>query len=218
LLVFFTAVDWHIYTIIGIHTKPLCLSRTLNILLFTGHLIDQADRHEIRFPNSLIDKARALLRTEIESVLHTHTPQMAISSLAAGGDLLFAGEALGLKIPLIVFLPFEVDKFLDVSVAYDKSTTEPDLQLWTHQFHQIIGQAQKVVITGSNDSPLEAALTFCNDSMLAYALAHAGNDPQKVLALALVKSTGEIKKGGSSEFMRSIRSHGVFVKQIWPRK
>lgn len=188
----------------------------MNIILFTGHLIDQADRHEIRFPNSLIDKARALLRSEIERVLRTHTPQIAISSLAAGGDLLFAGEALGLKIPLVVFLPFEVDKFLDVSVTYDKSTTESDLHLWARQFHRIILQAQKVVITGSNDSPLETALTLCNNSMLAYALAHAGNDPQKILALALVKSTDEIKKGGSSEFMRSIRSYGVPVKQIWP--
>ena len=52
--------------------------------------------------------------------------------------------------------------------------------------------------------------------MLAYALACADNDPQKVLAFALVKSTNEINKGGSSEFIRSIKSYNIPVKLVWP--
>lgn len=179
-------------------------------------MIDQVGRRGIRFPYSLLNKARAVLKAEIGQVVQRHRPKIAVSGLAAGGDLLFAQEVLDLKIPLVVFLPFEVQKFLEVSVTYEKSTPEAHLQKWAHQFHHVIGQAQETLITGSNYSALDVALKLCNDSMLAYGLACADNDPQRVLAIALVKSTDEIKKGGSSEFIRSIKSHNIPVKQVWP--
>jgi hypothetical protein len=192
------------------------LSSHPTVLLFTGHLIDQAGRRGIRFPLPLLDKARAVLKAEIAQVVQMHRPRIAVSSLAAGGDLLFAQEVLDLKIPLVVFLPFEVQKFLELSVAYEKSTPEADPQQWAYQFHHIIHQVQETLITGSDDLALEVALKLCNDRMLAYALACADNDPQKVLAFALVKSINEINKGGSSEFIRSIKSYNIPVKLVWP--
>lgn len=163
-----------------------------------------------------MENARAVLKAELGKIVEKHRPEIAVTSLAAGGDLLFAQEALDLKIPLVVFLPFEAKKFLDISVTYKKSTPEADGQQWAGQFHHIIGQVRETVITGSNDSPLDVALTLCNERMLAYALACADDDPQKVLALGLVKSSGEIKKGGSSEFIRSIKSRNIPVKEVWP--
>jgi hypothetical protein len=192
------------------------LVRNSITLLFTGHLLDHASRLEPRFPFALLEDARAVLKSEIERIVLTHEPEIAICSLAAGGDMIFAEEMVLLKIPLIVFLPFEVEEFLRLSVTYDKGKGNETPRHWAVHFQKIIRQAQKVIITGTDNVPQEEALTLCNEKMLAHALRQSGGNPQKVLALALIKPADKIKRGGSSEFIKLIKAHGVAVKQVWP--
>lgn len=188
------------------------------VLLFTGHLLDSVGRPDDRFPHALLKDARALIKKEMDSITETYVPAVAVSSLAAGGDMIFAQEMLDRKIPLIVFLPFEVETFLHTSVTYAKGAPDEDPKEWARQFHYILQQAAEVITTGTKAIPQEDALVLCNKKMLSYALERASNDPQKVVALALVKSSEEIKKGGSSEFIKLMQSAHVTVRQIWPQR
>jgi hypothetical protein len=198
-------------------TKSLQLLHEPAVFLFTGHLLDSSERHGDRFPYTLLNDARSVLKDEIRKVTQAHKPAFAITSLAAGGDMIFAQEMLAIKVPLIIFLPFEIEKFLRVSVTYAKRGTAEDPDPWARQFHSILQQATAVITTGTDKNSQEDALRLCNEKMLAYALEKAANDPKKVLAFALVKSDDEIKKGGSSEFIRHIKAKHIRVKQLWPQ-
>jgi hypothetical protein len=193
------------------------LSHQPIVLLFTGHLIDSADRQEGRFPYELLDDIQKYLQAEIDDVTRIYIPEIAISSLAAGGDMIFAQEMLDRKIPLTVFLPFEIEKFLDFSVTYVKGISLEEPGQWAHRFHMIIQQAQDIIITGKSNDPPEEAFALCNEKMLSHALAMAGHDPLKILALALIKSDDEIRTGGTAEFVRLIQKQNILIKRLWPR-
>lgn len=185
------------------------------VFLFTGHLIDSLDRAEERFPYELLDSARSVLKAAVDSVILLQKPCFAISSLAAGGDMLFVQEMLDNKIPVKVFLPFEVEKFLLTSVTYEKRGDQNSMQ-WYYRFYEIIEQAKEIIITGTSRIPQKDAFLLCNKRMLAHALEWVGNDPKKVLTFALVKKNQEIKKGGALEFLRLIETQNVIIKTVWP--
>lgn len=189
-----------------------------SILLFTGHLLDKIDRESSRFPYRLIREVKTLIEIELERIVTNRVPAMAISSLAAGGDMLFASEIIRREIPLTVFLPHEKEKFLADSVRYLKDLPSEDPKEWEDHFHENIAKASRVVITQSNGLRPDQAYAACNDAMLAFALELAQREPSKVLALALVKNIEEIKPGGSADFVTQIQSTGIKVKKIWPSR
>lgn len=191
------------------------MSRKPNVLLFTGHLLDSADRQTDRFPYRLLKEVKAHLKSEIDEITSVHKPQVAISSLAAGGDMIFAAEILDKKIPLTVFLPFEIEKFLDFSVTYMKGIPQEDPEQWAQRFRTIIQQAHEIIITGKTNDPPEDAFALCNEKMLSHALTLAGDNPRKVLALALIKSDEEPKRGGTAEFITLIQKQNVSIKRLW---
>lgn len=189
-----------------------------SVLLFTGHLLDKIDRESARFPYRLIREVKTLIEVELESILKGSAPLMAISSLAAGGDMLFASEIVRRQIPLTVFLPFEKDNFLARSVKYLKDLPSEDPKEWEDHFHENISKASQVIITQSKGLRPEEAYAACNNAMLKFALELTQNIPSKVLALALVKNSEEIKQGGAAEFVTQLESTGVNVKKIWPSR
>lgn len=188
------------------------------VLLFTGHLLDKIDRESARFPYRLIREVKTLIEIELEQILKKGAPAMAISSLAAGGDMLFASEIVRREIPLTVFLPFEKDRFLAHSVKYLKDLPSEDPKEWEDHFHENISKASKVIITHSKRLQPEQAYAACNKAMLTFALKLAKNQPSKVLALALVKNSEEIKPGGSADFVTQLESTGIKVKKVWPSR
>jgi hypothetical protein len=187
------------------------------VLLFTGHLLDKIDRIAARFPYRLITEVGRMIQSEMAQLTDQERSQVAISSLAAGGDIIFAMEAVRRKIPLHVFLPFETDKFLMDSVKYLKDDPFEDPAEWENKFHAILSFAASVTITHPN-GPGEDAFTCCNKAMLAFALDHANHRPGKILAIALIQHQSEVKAGGAAEFVNLIESAGIQVKRIWPAR
>ena len=178
-------------------------------------MVDAAARHDDRFPSTLLDDVRSVLTAEIDSITKIAKPELAVSSLAAGGDMIFAEEMLAREIPLIIFLPFEIERFLPVSVTYEKKSSDQNPEQWAFQFHNIIKQAREIIITGTPNDPQEEAFAACNETMLAYALARTGNNPKQILTVALVK-TPDVRRGGSSEFVTQLRERHIGVRQVWP--
>ena len=186
------------------------------VLLFTGHLLDNIDRVDSRFPYRLIQEVSRMIQSEMDHLTDQERPLIAVSSLAAGGDIIFAMEVLRRKIPLYVFLPFEKEKFLADSVKYIKNDPAEDPGEWEEKFHSIIGAATEVSITrgGNHDD----AFADCNKSMLNFALDRTQNRPEKILAIALIQHQTEIKTGGAADFVNLLESSGITVKRIWPAR
>jgi hypothetical protein len=187
-----------------------------SIILFTGHLLDKIDRTSARFPYRLIREVKTLIEIEVEQIMKKGVPLMAVSSLAAGGDMLFASEMVRRDVPLSVFLPFERERFLADSVKYLKDLPSEDPKEWEDHFHENISKASQVIVTHSSGLTPEEAYSACNQAMLAFALNLTNNQPSKIMALALIQNTSEIKKGGAADFVNQLESTGINVKKIWP--
>jgi hypothetical protein len=187
-----------------------------SVLLFTGHLLDKIDRESARFPYRLIREVQRIIDVELDHLLKRGIPGMAISSLAAGGDMLFASEVLRRKIPLAVFLPFEKEKFLADSVRYLKDLPSEDPKEWEDHFHENMSRAATVIVTHSDGLKQDQAYAACNKAMLKFALGLTENQPAKILALALIQNSSEIKEGGAADFVNQLESIGIPVKKIWP--
>ncbi len=87
-------------------------------VLFTGHMIDAADREEPRFPPRAEGAARMAIR---ESVLQLRdsggTPMVGIAGGASGGDLLFHEVCAELGVATRLRLALPVEEFIATSVA-----------------------------------------------------------------------------------------------------
>jgi tetratricopeptide (TPR) repeat protein len=84
------------------------------VAAFVGHMIDQPDRRVPRFPASIEGQIKQAIVNAINSV----NARIGYSSLANGGDILFAEamEEVGGEVNL--FLPFSQSDFIEASVAF----------------------------------------------------------------------------------------------------
>jgi hypothetical protein len=91
------------------------------------------------------NKSRAAIRKTLEE-WKTRIPGVAygVSSVAAGGDLLFAETCLALKLPLRIFLPMPRERFRE---DFDDPT-------WA-RVELILAQALSVEVTGASEQPPE---------------------------------------------------------------
>ncbi|MGF1667069.1 MAG: hypothetical protein ACFCVC_12450 [Acidimicrobiia bacterium] len=84
-------------------------------VVFSGHMIDSADRTTPRFPPDHVARVDAAVRSAVDSI--TDPEAEAFSGAASGGDLLFCIAWLEGGRRLTVFLPRETEAFLDESVS-----------------------------------------------------------------------------------------------------
>jgi hypothetical protein len=104
------------------------------IMGFAGHMIDSDDREVPRFPRS----AESQVRFAIRDCINRYQPQIAVSSAACGGDIIFAEETIALGIPTYIILPFEdQEEFINHSVYFAKDN-------WVERFYEVIKAAKQV--------------------------------------------------------------------------
>jgi hypothetical protein len=104
-------------------------------LLFTGHMIDRADRKQPRFPASAEERVRNAIREAISAVRWTNSGStIALAGAASGGDLLFHECCAELDIPSRVLLPMPPREFEAASVA-------PAGRAWVERFHALLERA-----------------------------------------------------------------------------
>lgn len=87
------------------------------VFLFSGHMIDRADRPQPRFPADKEPLAAAAIGEQL-AALQAGADDLAICSGACGGDLLFAESCLQSGLRLEVYLPLAVEEFLETSVNF----------------------------------------------------------------------------------------------------
>lgn len=87
------------------------------VFLFSGHMVDAADRSRPRFPPDKEPVAAAAIANLLDE-LGAATDDVGISSGACGGDLLFAEACLRRGLRVEVYLPFVQEEFLNQSVNF----------------------------------------------------------------------------------------------------
>ncbi|MBC7944352.1 MAG: tetratricopeptide repeat protein [Burkholderiales bacterium] len=98
-----------------IECRELVLPR--KVILFSGHMIDAKKRAEPRFPADKEPIARRAIAAKLGEI-GAGPDDLAMSSGACGGDLLFAENCLERGLKLELYLPFETPRFIEESVAF----------------------------------------------------------------------------------------------------
>lgn len=119
------------------------------VILFTGHMIDEPDRKEPRFPDSLTPAVREAIRSAVQQELaRTEGATIGIASGASGGDLLFHDVCRELGIEHQLYLPLPPDTFRNESVV-------PAGREWQDRFDTLSKQSQPIhVMSTSANLPL----------------------------------------------------------------
>jgi hypothetical protein len=103
------------------------------VLLFTGHMIDKADRAEPRFPASKEDVARQAIREAIEKERAIAPIAYGITGGASGGDILFHEVCAELGIPTRLYLALPREEYIVASVK----SAGPQ---WVERFNQLLNK------------------------------------------------------------------------------
>ena len=179
-------------------------------LLFTGHMIDRADRDKPRFPAWAEARTRRAIREAIGTVTWTHPGStIALAGGASGGDLLFHECCNDLGIPTRVLLAMPPDEFEATSVA-------PAGPAWVDRFHALLNRLgpDRTHVMESSDGLLEGATENiwqrANLWMIEEATAIAGEQA----LLALWDGNAGDGPGGTEHFLQVARQSGIHVLPV----
>lgn len=142
------------------HQMDHCFSLP-RIAVFSGHMFDRPGRKNPRFPHQIEPQVRADIVKRLEQV----KALVGYSSLACGGDIIFAEALLHRGGEVNVVLPFKKEDFKRASVDIVEGTD------WGKRFDHIIENAATVtVLSELGDANDGAAYDFCNQALSGLAI------------------------------------------------
>ena len=167
--------------------------------LFTGHMLDRPDRPAARFPAALEET----VRDKIEACIERRDVRIGYSSLACGGDMLFTESVLKRGGEVHIFLPFDIETFIEYSVRL-----VPRDEL-AERFHRILDSAASVRILNEKGDPDDgAAYDYCNRVLAGAAILKSqflGMDIAPILLWDGKRGDG----GGGTESVRNYWRHAI---------
>ncbi len=168
--------------------------------VFTGHRIDVPGRDPPRFPPRRIAAARKWIAERV------FPADVCLSSLANGGDILFAERSWEVGAIHHIVLPFAPERFIESSVRTDAPGD------WVARFRAIwdaTPDERRHVLRGPGDQDYDA----CNRALIAIALKAPA--PRRLLAIWDGRDSG--KPGGTSSMIALARAAGFDIATFDPR-
>jgi hypothetical protein len=180
-----------------------------NVLLFSGHMIDAAERKQPRFP---ADK-ELIARDAIADTLTRSgagAGDLAICGGACGGDLIFAEACLARGAGLELYLPFDQPTFLAESVDFAGAN-------WHDRFLAAASKATMHVASAELGPlrPGEEPYERNNKRMLESA---ARFGPEKIVFICLWDGQGGDGPGGTRHLMEEVRRKSERIYWLDTRK
>ncbi len=86
------------------------------VIVFSGHIVDAADRPDERFPVRCVPRAAQRIDAAL-SAMKAGKADLAITQGSAGGDILFIESCLAHDVPVQLMLPVPEDEFVERSIA-----------------------------------------------------------------------------------------------------
>jgi class 3 adenylate cyclase len=173
------------------HLMDHCFSLP-RIGVFSGHMFDRAGRKQPRFPHYLEGDVRADLVERMEKF----KVQVGYSSLACGGDLIFAEVLLERGGEVNIVLPFKKEDFKKASVEIMPGND------WGARFDKIIDNAATVtVLSELGDADDGAAYDFCNQALSGLAILKSRFLGMDVIPLVVWDGKIGDGRGGTQTFV-----------------
>ena len=127
-----------------------------DIVVFAGHLIDQAERAAPRFPAQLEPAVREAIQKQVKKI----APGFGYASGACGSDILFLEAMLERGGEANVVLPFAKEQFIQDSVGFAGGD-------WLKRFESVLERATTVT-TASSERIEEGSMSFEYANLLLY--------------------------------------------------
>ena len=187
--------------------------RPAQVVLFTGHRVDQNDRPDARFPLSAVPEFRDALHRYLDS----HAVDIGFSSAANGGDLLFIDTLLVRGITAHAILPFNEEQFRDRSVRADADDAQ-----WQTLYDGIVsGNRQGTVVWHASQSQVDetvedAYYAYANRVILGMGLLKAQELGGELSGLAIIEPSQDFSQVGSLSAAKQWSSSNVAVRAWRP--
>ena len=180
--------------------------RPRQVFLFSGHMVDAPGRETPRFPPERVPAVAAEIASRLE-VAGAGPDDLAITSAAAGGDLLFLEACLARGVPAVVHLPFAEPLFMQSSVADE----------WQQRYLAAIRNPLVVVRVLTKEigphpegvNPFERVNVWEMFSALAYG-------PERVRFITVWDGNPGDGPGGTSDMVAEVRQRFGHVEIIRP--
>ena len=175
-------------------------------LLFTGHMIDRADRRHARFPAWAENRARRAIHGAIARL---EWPQpgttVGLAGGASGGDVLFHECCRELGITTRVLLALSPHEFEASSVA-------PAGPGWVRRYHEILDRAGPLLhIMQKNDGLLEGTSDNIWQRANLWMIEEANRLAPERALLALWDGKAGDGPGGTEHFLQVARRFGIRI-------
>ena len=173
------------------HLMDHCFSLP-RIGVFSGHMFDRVGRKNPRFPHSL----ESVVRADLAGKMEKFKVQVGYSSLACGGDLIFAEVLLERGGEVNIVLPFKKEDFKKASVEIMPGSD------WGARFDRIIENAATVtVLSELGDADDGAAYDFCNQALSGLAILKSRFLGMDVIPLVVWDGKIGDGRGGTQTFV-----------------
>ena len=173
-------------------------------LLFTGHMIDGADRRRARFPAWAEGRARAAIHAAIAGLVWEQPgATVGLAGAASGGDLLFHECCAELGILTRVLLALPPEEFKAISVA-------PAGADWVRRFDLLLERAG-VCVLQETDGVAEGATDNIWQRANLWMVEQASRLAEERALLALWDGKTGDGPGGTAHFLETARACGIRV-------
>ena len=170
------------------------------VVVFAGHMIDQASRLKPRFPNYLAPQ----VYQKIADTLERLDARIGFASAACGSDILFLEAMLQREGEINIILPFIKEEFIKSSVALIPGTD------WGLRFEAVLEQAAQVIIASENRSSGNAMVyEYANLLLDGLAILRARMLDTELIPLVVWDGGVGDGPGGTSSLIQHWRSHGL---------
>ncbi|NES22857.1 MAG: hypothetical protein F6K41_29030 [Symploca sp. SIO3E6] len=178
------------------------------VILFSGHMIDSADRPKPRFPANMEDEARQKINEAIDKLSTDYDCLGIVPGISCGGDILFIEACLQRSIKVEIFLPFEPAEFIANSVSFAGDN-------WVKRFYAILNhpnvtinlQLERLGKVPAGDNVYER-----NNRWVLYSTLMYGID--KVRLVVLWNGKGGDSLGGTGDMVQQVRQFGGVVEHL----
>ncbi len=181
--------------------------RPTKVFLFSGHMIDAADREGERFPEAMKDLAASAIAKQLEA-LEVGPDSLGMCEGACGGDLLFAEAAIARGMRLELRLPFNEPEFVGKSVAFAGQTwVDLYYRVRSAPLTKVLLMPQELGSTPPSRDPYERANLWQLYSALA-------EGPERVRFIALWNGEQSGRPGGTDHMIEAVRKRSGRVYVI----
>lgn len=170
------------------------------IFLFSGHMIDTSDRETARFPKEKEPTAVTAIVNKLKA-LGAGSEDLALSSGACGGDLIFAEACLELNMQLHIHIPFAIPEFLNASVSFAGDN-------WQERFYTCINNPNtRLLIMPDELGELPEHVNPYERTNLWLLYSAISWGPEKVYCVCLWDGKGGDGPGGTRHMHDCVNKH-----------